>query len=150
MNDPMAIAKLQEAAAQNSTEAFKEYVRLTEDLNEKINLRGMLKFKSSGAIPIEEVSGVDHCVICTLRHLHIAFMMTLTDASRANPPTLPICFLPVKIKPVPTSFQTNQGHVCQVNTKSESSFKPSKARGFFPKHQRKSGEFMRSPVFTEA
>ncbi|KAL0054356.1 hypothetical protein WJX82_007542 [Trebouxia sp. C0006] len=55
LNDPMAIAKLQEAAAQNSTEAFKEYVRLTEDLNEKINLRGMLKFKSSGAIPIEEV-----------------------------------------------------------------------------------------------
>ena len=52
----MAIAKLQEAAAQNSTEAFKEYVRLTEDLNEQINLRGMLKFKSSGEIPIEEVS----------------------------------------------------------------------------------------------
>lgn len=62
----MAIAKLQEAAAQNSTEAFKEYVRLTEDLNEKINLRGMLKFKSSGAIPIEEVSGVDHFVTCKL------------------------------------------------------------------------------------
>ena len=56
LNDPMAIAKLQEAAVQNSAEAFKEYVRLTEDLNEKINLRGMLKFKSNGAIPIEEVS----------------------------------------------------------------------------------------------
>ncbi len=63
----MAIAKLQEAAAQNSTEAFKEYVRLTEDLNEKINLRGMLKFKSSGAIPIEEVSGVD-TPLCRLSH----------------------------------------------------------------------------------
>ena len=83
----MAIAKLQEAAAQNSTEAFKEYVRLTEDLNEKINLRGMLKFKSSGAISIEEVSGVDHCVIHTLYRLHIACIMTQTDASLANLPT---------------------------------------------------------------
>ena len=55
LNDPMAIAKLQEAAVQNSREAFKEYVRLTEDLNEKINLRGMLKFKSAGAIPLDEV-----------------------------------------------------------------------------------------------
>ena len=51
----MAIAKLQEAAVHNSTDAFQEYVRLTEDLNEKINLRGMLKFKSGDAIPIEEV-----------------------------------------------------------------------------------------------
>ena len=55
LNDPMAIAKLQEAAAHNSPEAFQEYVRLTESLNEKINLRGMLKFKSAGAIPIQEV-----------------------------------------------------------------------------------------------
>ncbi len=80
----MAIAKLQEAAAQNSTEAFKEYVRLTEDLNEKINLRGMLKFKSNGAIPIEEVSGVDHCVICTLCHLCIVSIMIQTVQIRPH------------------------------------------------------------------
>ena len=111
----MAIAKLQEAAAHNSTEAFKEYVRLTEDLNEKINLRGMLKLKSNGAIPIEEVSGVDHCVFCTSCFWHVVSMMTQTDASLANPRTLLICFVPpVKIKPVPASFGTNQGHVCQI------------------------------------
>lgn len=63
----MAIAKLQEAAVQNSSEAFKEYVRLTEDLNEKINLRGMLKFKSSGAIPIEEVGVLKQCLFAGLR-----------------------------------------------------------------------------------
>ena len=103
MNDPMAIAKLQEAAAQNSTEAFKEYVRLTEDLNEKINLRGMLKFKSSGAIPIEEVSSADHCVIHTLCHLHIACIMTQTDASLTNPPAQLICLLVVRIKPISAS-----------------------------------------------
>ena len=71
----MAIAKLQEAAVQNSTEAFKEYVRLTEDLNEKINLRGMLKFKSAGAIPIEEVGLFWHCLFAGLaikQDLHIA------------------------------------------------------------------------------
>lgn len=55
LNDPMAIAKLQEAAIDNSTAAYKEYARLTQDLNEKINLRGMLRFKSADAIPLEEV-----------------------------------------------------------------------------------------------
>lgn len=56
LNDPMAIAKLQEAAIDNSTEAYKEYARLTQDLNEKINLRGMLRFKAAEPVPIEEVS----------------------------------------------------------------------------------------------
>lgn len=51
----MAIAKLQEAAVQNSSEAYKEYARLTQDLNEKINLRGMMRFKAAEPIPIEEV-----------------------------------------------------------------------------------------------
>ena len=55
LNDPMAIAKLQEAAVQNSSEAYKEYARLTQDLNEKINLRGMMRFKAAEPIPIEEV-----------------------------------------------------------------------------------------------
>lgn len=55
LNDPMAIAKLQQAAAENSTEAYKEYARLTQDLNEKINLRGMLRFKKAEPVPLEEV-----------------------------------------------------------------------------------------------
>lgn len=66
LNDPMAIAKLQEAAIDNSTEAYKEYARLTQDLNEKINLRGMLRFKSAGAVPLEEVC----CKTLTCWRLH--------------------------------------------------------------------------------
>ncbi len=75
LNDPMAIAKLQEAAAQNSTEAFKEYVRLTEDLNEKINLRGMLKFKAGDAISIEEVGVWPHCCFCCFAE-HMVLVQT--------------------------------------------------------------------------
>ena len=62
LNDPMAIAKLQEAAVQNSSEAYKEYARLTQDLNEKINLRGMLRFKATEPVPIEEVRRKLQCL----------------------------------------------------------------------------------------
>jgi len=104
----MAIAKLQEAAAQNSTEAFKEYVRLTEDLNEKINLRGMLKFKSSGAIPIAEVSSADHFVTCILPvswhrqtqalqiRPHSWFVCLLLESSQFQPAFEPIKHMPVR------------------------------------------------------
>lgn len=51
----MVMAKLQEAARDNSREAYKEYSRLTQKLNEQINLRGMLKFKKGKAVPLDQV-----------------------------------------------------------------------------------------------
>ena len=56
LNDPMAMAKLQEAARDNSVAAYREYSRLTQELNKQINLRGMLKFKAGKhPLPLEEV-----------------------------------------------------------------------------------------------
>ena len=57
LNSPMAIAKLQEASREGDIKAYKEYSRLTQELNKKVNLRGLLKFKSApkGSIPISEV-----------------------------------------------------------------------------------------------
>lgn len=57
LNSPIAIAKLQEAARDGNKNAYKEYSKLTQELNKKINLRGMLRFKTpaQGSIPIEEV-----------------------------------------------------------------------------------------------
>lgn len=53
----MAMAKLQEAARDNSVAAYREYSRLTQELNKQINLRGMLKFKAGKhPVPLEEVS----------------------------------------------------------------------------------------------
>lgn len=69
LNDPRAIAKLQEAARTNSSATYKEYAQLTNGLNEKCTLRGLLKFKESpaGAIPIEEVEPASEIVkrFCT-------------------------------------------------------------------------------------
>jgi len=57
LNDPMAMAKLQEAARDNSVAAYREYSRLTQELNKQINLRGMLKFKAGKhPVPLEEAS----------------------------------------------------------------------------------------------
>ena len=57
LNSPLAMAKLQEAARNGDSKAYREYSRLTQELNKKINLRGMLRFKAAagGAIPISEV-----------------------------------------------------------------------------------------------
>lgn len=57
LNSPMAIAKLQEASRNGDVRAYKEYSRLTQELNKRVNLRGMLKFKKAigGPVPIEEV-----------------------------------------------------------------------------------------------
>ena len=69
LNDPNAIAKLQEAARTNSTAAYKEYSAMIQDLNKKCNLRGMLKFKVApgGAIPLDEVEPASEIVkrFCT-------------------------------------------------------------------------------------
>ena len=57
LNDPMAMAKLQEATRDNSVAAYREYSRMTQELNKQINLRGMLKFKASKRpLPLEQVS----------------------------------------------------------------------------------------------
>ncbi|KAL5202555.1 hypothetical protein ABZP36_013507 [Zizania latifolia] len=50
LNDPVSIAKLQEAARINSREAYKEYSRRIQELNKACTLRGMLKFRE---IPIK-------------------------------------------------------------------------------------------------
>ncbi|CAL8462475.1 g2008 [Coccomyxa elongata] len=67
LNDPMVLAKLQEAARDNSREAYKEYSRLTQKLNQQINLRGMLKFKKGKALPLDQVEPAKEIVkrFCT-------------------------------------------------------------------------------------
>jgi glutamate synthase (NADPH/NADH) len=70
MNDPAAIAKLQEAARTNSVQAYKEYSKMIHSLNQKCNLRGMLKFKDvleSQRVPLEEVEPASEIVkrFCT-------------------------------------------------------------------------------------
>ncbi|KQK04984.1 glutamate synthase 2 [NADH], chloroplastic isoform X1 [Brachypodium distachyon] len=56
LNDPLSIAKLQEAARINSKEAYKEYSRLIQDNNKACTLRGMLKFRETrDRISLDEV-----------------------------------------------------------------------------------------------
>lgn len=57
LNDPMAIAQLQEAARNNSRAAYKEYSDLTHRLNQKINLRGMFRFRAAAEpVPLDQVA----------------------------------------------------------------------------------------------
>ncbi|XP_068664584.1 glutamate synthase 1 [NADH], chloroplastic-like isoform X2 [Aristolochia californica] len=68
LNDPLAIAKLQEAARENSVAAYKEYSRRIQELNKSCNLRGMLKFKDvAEKIPLDEVEPASEIVkrFCT-------------------------------------------------------------------------------------
>lgn len=68
LNDPLAIAKLQEAARTNSAAAYKEYSKLIHELNKACNLRGLLKFKESdGKVPLDEVEPASEIVkrFCT-------------------------------------------------------------------------------------
>ncbi|XP_039120689.1 LOW QUALITY PROTEIN: glutamate synthase 1 [NADH], chloroplastic [Dioscorea cayenensis subsp. rotundata] len=68
LNDPLAIAKLQEAARGNSVAAYKEYSRRIQELNKMCNLRGMLKFKDvAEKIPLDEVEPASEIVkrFCT-------------------------------------------------------------------------------------
>lgn len=65
MNDPDAIAKLQEAARDNSAAAYKEYSKMIQNLNRKCNLRGLLKFKDlpeGEKISLEEVEPASEIV----------------------------------------------------------------------------------------
>nr|XP_019707381.1 glutamate synthase 1 [NADH], chloroplastic isoform X2 [Elaeis guineensis] len=68
LNDPLAMAKLQEAARANSVAAYKEYSRRIQELNKTCNLRGMLKFKDvANKIPLDEVEPASEIVkrFCT-------------------------------------------------------------------------------------
>ncbi|GMH08905.1 hypothetical protein Nepgr_010745 [Nepenthes gracilis] len=68
LNDPLAIAKLQEAARSSSVAAYKEYSKRINELNKSCNLRGLLKFKEAKAkVPLEEVEPASEIVkrFCT-------------------------------------------------------------------------------------
>lgn len=68
LNDPLAMAKLQEAAKSNSVGAYKEYSKRINELNKSSNLRGLLKFKEvNEKVPLEEVEPVSEIVkrFCT-------------------------------------------------------------------------------------
>lgn len=68
LNDPLAMAKLQEAAKVNSREAYKEYSKRIQELNKACNLRGMLKFKDiADKISLDEVEPASEIVkrFCT-------------------------------------------------------------------------------------
>ncbi|KAL7254285.1 hypothetical protein ACSBR1_008647 [Camellia fascicularis] len=70
LNDPLAIAKLQEATRGNSVAAYKEYSKRIHELNKNCNLRGLLKFKEAEAdvkVPLDEVEPASEIVkrFCT-------------------------------------------------------------------------------------
>ncbi|KAI4324999.1 hypothetical protein MLD38_030436 [Melastoma candidum] len=68
LNDPLAIAKLQEAARSKSVAAYKEYSRRIHELNKSCNLRGLLKFKEAAVkVPLDEVEPASEIVkrFCT-------------------------------------------------------------------------------------
>ncbi|CAI0449916.1 unnamed protein product [Linum tenue] len=68
LNDPLAIAKLQEAARANSVAAYKEYSKRIQELNKACNLRGILKFKDSAIkVPLDMVEPASEIVkrFCT-------------------------------------------------------------------------------------
>lgn len=68
LNDPLAIAKLQEAARTNSVAAYKEYSKRINELNKQSNLRGLMKFKEADVkIPLDEVEPASEIVkrFCT-------------------------------------------------------------------------------------
>ncbi|XP_061956875.1 glutamate synthase 1 [NADH], chloroplastic-like isoform X1 [Populus nigra] len=68
LNDPLAIAKLQEAARINSVAAYKEYSKRIQELNKACNLRGLLKFKVADVkVSLDEVEPASEIVkrFCT-------------------------------------------------------------------------------------
>lgn len=68
LNDPLAIAKLQEAARGNSVAAYKQYSKRIQELNKSCNLRGLLKFREAEVkVPLEEVEPASEIVkrFCT-------------------------------------------------------------------------------------
>jgi glutamate synthase (NADPH/NADH) len=64
LNTPGGMVNLQVAARTNSREAFKEFSRITNEQNQKVTLRGQLKFKfdPSKAVPLDQVEPVSAIV----------------------------------------------------------------------------------------
>jgi len=64
LNTPESMVNLQIAGRTGSREAYKEFARITNEQNQKVTLRGQLKFKfdPSKAIPLEEVEPVSEIV----------------------------------------------------------------------------------------
>ncbi|KAL7557408.1 hypothetical protein ACA910_016637 [Epithemia clementina (nom. ined.)] len=64
LNTPGNMVNLQIAARTNSRDAYKEFARLTNEQNQKVTLRGQLKFKfdPSRSIPLEEVEPASEIV----------------------------------------------------------------------------------------
>jgi glutamate synthase (NADH) len=52
MNDPMAIAKLQQATKDNSYEMYKQFSAANMALSKRCHLRGLLKFRTEASTPI--------------------------------------------------------------------------------------------------
>ena len=86
LNDPMAMAKLQEAARDNSVAAYREYSRMTQELNKQINLRGMLKFKAGKhPLPLKEVRALLIYGALTRQKSHHHFMLLLCMKTMFRP-----------------------------------------------------------------
>lgn len=64
INDPLAIASLQDAARQNSVQAYKDFVKLTMEANRSCTLRGQLElnYGFQPPVPIDEVEPVTSIV----------------------------------------------------------------------------------------
>jgi len=68
MNDPVAVAKLQEAARKGNRELYREFSELNTELSRQCTLRGMLRFKKAEVpVPLEEVEPAKEIVkrFCT-------------------------------------------------------------------------------------
>ncbi len=63
MLNPDTIGKLQQAVRENNPKSYKEFTQIINEQNEKLlTLRGLLRFKTGHAIPIEEVEPVKEIV----------------------------------------------------------------------------------------
>ncbi|NOX51601.1 MAG: glutamate synthase large subunit [Gammaproteobacteria bacterium] len=63
MWDPVAIAQLQNAARTNDEDAYWQFAQhMNEENTKKSTLRGLLRFKSTSPIPLEEVESVQQLV----------------------------------------------------------------------------------------
>ena len=64
LNTPSGMVNLQIASRTNSRDAYKEFARVTNEQNQKVTLRGQLKFKfdPSRAIPLDEVEPASEIV----------------------------------------------------------------------------------------
>lgn len=62
INDPVGMAKLQDAARTNSRQAFEDYSRIVNEVNRHSTLRGLLRFTKREPVPLEEVEPVAEIV----------------------------------------------------------------------------------------